>query len=133
MVNENPKYLLDTDICIMMIKDKGNIRKQVIKAGMSNCYVSDITIAELYYGAFKSERREHFEDVAFVVNHFEILPIYPSLEVYGNLKYTLEKAGTPIADFDLLIGATAVNNGLKMVTNNKKHFSRIPGIDLVYW
>ena len=128
-----PKYLLDTDICIALIKNKGRIREKVIEVGRGNCFVSDITIAELYYGAAKSERPEHYDDVAFIASHFGVLSIDSSLEAYGRIKWNLEKNGVPLDDFDLLIGASAIGMGLVMVTHNQKHYMRIPNIHLEDW
>ena len=61
---EMAKYLLDTDTCIAMFKKRGGVREKIIEVGCRNCCVSDITLAELYYGAAKSERPEHIDDVA---------------------------------------------------------------------
>jgi predicted nucleic acid-binding protein len=49
------------------------------------------------------------------------------------LKADLRKNGTPVDDFDLLIGATALTLGYCVVTNNERHFSKIPGLDVVNW
>ena len=87
----------------------------------------------MYYGAAKSERPEHFEDVDFIVQHFEILSIDPALEAYGRLKYQLEKQGQPIDDFDLLIGAIAKQSSLILVTHNTRHFSHIPELMIEDW
>jgi predicted nucleic acid-binding protein len=81
----------------------------------------------------RSERPEHFDDVDFIVQHFEMLSIDPALETYGRLKHELEKQGCPIDDFDLLIGAIAKQSNLTLVTHNTKHFSRIPDILLEDW
>ena len=62
-----------------------------------------------------------------------VLPIFHSLDLYAKEKARLRKAGTPVDDFDLLIGVTAVTHGLTMVTNNTDHFKRINGIDLEDW
>jgi len=64
---------------------------------------------------------------------FEIIPIYGSFEKYAEERVRLQNAGVLIPDFDLLIGATAVANNLKMVTNNEKHLSRISGIVIENW
>ena len=127
------RYLLDTNICIALIKGVHGVREKVIEAGLENCLVSDITIAELYYGAAKSERPEHFDDVDFIVEHFEMLSIDPALERYGRLKHELEKQGQLIDDFDLLIGAVAKESGLVMVTHNTRHFSHIPDLMIEDW
>ena len=127
------QYLLDTNICIALIKNVPGVREKIIRAGIENCLVPDIAVAELYYGAAKSERPEHFDDVDFIVQHFEMLSIDPALETYGRLKHELEELGRPIDDFDLLIGAIAKQSNITLVTHNTKHFSHIPGIVLEDW
>ena len=133
MVIDMAEYLLDTDICIALIKNKGGIREKVIEVGRRKCCVSSMTLAELYYGAAKSERAEHYDDVSFVASIFEVVPIDPSLERYGRTKWLLEKQGNPLDDFDLLIGTSAVERGLVMVTHNQRHYLRIPNIQLEDW
>ena len=127
------QYLLDTNICIALIKGHPGIRAKILTIGLENCFVPDISIAELYYGAAKSERPEHFEDVDFIVQHFEILSIDPALEAYGRLKHQLEKQGQPIDDFDLLIGAIAKQSSLVLVTHNTRHFLHIPELMIEDW
>ena len=127
------QYLLDANICIALIKGIAGVREKIIGVGLENCFVPDIAIAELYYGAAKSERTEHFEDVDFIVQHFEMLSVDPALETYGRLKHQLEKQGQPIDDFDLLIGAVAKQSGLVLVTHNLKHFARIPDLEMEDW
>lgn len=62
-----------------------------------------------------------------------IVPIFHSLNLYAKEKTRLRKAGTPIADFDLLIGVTSLTHNLIMVTNNTDHFKRIKGITMEDW
>ena len=64
---------------------------------------------------------------------FELVPIAPALSVYGEVKALLEERGLRLDDFDLLIGATALEAGMKLVTNNTRHLARIPGLDLEDW
>ena len=127
------RYLLDTNICISMFKDKYGIRQRILDVSLKNCFVSEITIAELFYGAAKSRRAEHFKDVEQVINMFGVIPIFPSLKLYGELKTELEIKGLRIDEFDLLIGATSIYNKMTMVTANTKHFERIPQIHLENW
>ncbi len=127
------KYLLDTNICISMLKNKYGIRGKVLDVSFEKCYVSEVTIAELYYGAAKSNRPEHFDDVDNIKGMFKVLPMYPSLKLYGKLKAELEQKGLRLDDFDLLIGATSIVNKMTMVTSNTRHFERIPGIRLEDW
>ncbi|MBR1404177.1 MAG: type II toxin-antitoxin system VapC family toxin [Treponema sp.] len=128
------QYLLDTNICISLLKNKYGIREKVIAAEPRNCFISEITIAELYYGAAKGERKaERAKDVEFIASKFEVLPIFPALELFGNLKAELETDGNRIDDFDILIGSTALVNNLVMVTDNEKHLSRLPNITIENW
>lgn len=128
------QYLLDTNICVSLLKDAYGIRQKIIDVGISNCYISEITIAELFYGASKSRRKEEqIQDVFDILKLFKILPIYHSLELYGDVKAHLEFAGMRIDDFDLLIGTSAVFANMIMVTGNIKHFVRIPNIILENW
>ena len=127
------QYLLDTNICISMFKNKQGIREKILDVSLTNCFVSEITLAELFYGAAKSGREEHFKDVEMVIRMFKVLPVYPCLRLYGGMKAELEAKGMRIDEFDLLIGATAVFNKMVVVTSNVKHFERIPEIQIENW
>ena len=128
------RYLLDTNICIFMLKNKYGIREAVIKAKPENCFVSEITIAELYYGASKSNQKaKRIKDVDFITQKFKILPFYPALPLFGNLRAELEEAGKRIDDFDLLIGATAIQNKIIVVSDNIKHIGRLPNVKIENW
>ena len=95
--------------------------------------MSEITIAELFYGAAKSGRKENFDDVQRVQALFEVIPIRPSLQLYGMNKAALQAKGFIVGEFDLMIGSCAVYNNLVMVTSNLKHFDHIPDIQLEDW
>lgn len=128
------QYLIDTDICIHYLKGKFGINDKVREVGISNCYVSEITIAELTYGAYKSsDFKRHILEVKKMEVLFEIVPIYGSIDKYAEERVRLQKAGILIPDFDLLIGTTAVTNDLIMVTNNENHLSGISGIVIENW
>ena len=120
------KYLLDTDICVFLLQGKFNIESKVEKVGPENCYISEITIAELKYGAANSSNyQKHIWEVKKIESLFAVIPIYGIFDQYANERVRLQKEGTLIPDFDLLIGVTSVANDLIMVTNNEKHLSRI--------
>lgn len=127
------KYLIDTCICIAMIKGNRQVQNHVTKAGYKNCYVSDITIAELLVGAEKSGKQKHFNDVSYIMEIFKIVPVSNQLSTYAKTRAHLELKGIRIEDFDLLIGATAIQEEMVMVTANTKHFARIPNIILENW
>ncbi|TGX84192.1 PIN domain-containing protein [Palleniella muris] len=84
------KYLIDTCICIAMIKGNRQVREQVAKVGYKNCYVSDITIAELLVGAEKSGKQKHFNDVSFVMKIFKVVPVSNQLSTYAKTRAYLE-------------------------------------------
>lgn len=128
------KYLLDTNICIFYLKGRFNLNTKVELVGFENCFVSEITIAELKFGAENSELIEkNREVVTNFLSIFQIIPIFGSLDIYAKEKVRLRKIGYLIDDFDLLIGATAIANELVMVTNNTKHFARMENIVLEDW
>ena len=127
------QYLLDTDICIELIKHNERVLDKVEAVGEENCFVTDITIAELFFGAAKSARPDHFDDVDNILQSFDLKPLLPSLRLYGENKALLEDQGRMIGEFDLLIGSCAVYHNLIMVTSNLKHFNHIPNIQLEDW
>jgi len=128
------KYLLDTNICIYLFKGKYNLDKQFKKVGLKNCCISEITLAELKYGAECSNKAaENMEMINDFAKELTVIPIYNSLDLYAKEKSKLRKAGNLIDDFDILIGVTAIANNLILVTENEKHLSRISKIKIENW
>lgn len=128
------KYLIDTNICIYYIKGQFELKTKFEKADPENCFISEITLAELMFGVENSEKKEkNKKTLDNFLTGVKIVPIFHSLELYAKEKARLRKAGTPIDEFDLLIGVTAVTHNLTMVTNNTDHFKRIKGIALEDW
>ena len=128
------KYLLDTNICIFLFRGKYNINDQIKRVGFQNCCISEVTLAELKYGAECSEHiTENNKLIDDFANSITILPIYSSLSLYAKEKARLRKAGNMIDDFDLLIGVTAVANNLILVTDNEKHLKRISKLKVENW
>ena len=108
--------------------------KSIEDAGIANCFVSEITIAELKFGAENSENQEkNRKTVDQFVNKFTIIPIFSFLDIYAREKSRLRKKGIPSDDFDLLIGATAISNDLILVTRNVTDFERLKGIEIENW
>lgn len=128
-------YLLDTNICIFYLKGKFDLGKKIDEeVGIENCAISELTIAEMRFGAENSDR---VSQNRIVIDAFQakiqILPTFPSFDVYAFEKARLKRLGTPVHDIDLFIGATAIVHNLIMVTNNVKHFQRIQGIQIEDW
>ncbi|MCC8114898.1 MAG: type II toxin-antitoxin system VapC family toxin [Bacteroidales bacterium] len=127
-------FLLDTNICIFYMKGKYDLDTKLNDSNKKNCFISETTVAELLYGAACSNRkREATREVTMFVNEFHVLPIYPALPTYAELKSLLRAQGTLIDDFDLLIGATSIYNELTLVTENVKHLNRLPNIVIENW
>ncbi|MCB9352201.1 MAG: type II toxin-antitoxin system VapC family toxin [Lewinellaceae bacterium] len=127
-------YLLDTNIVIFFFKGRFDIDEKLDAVGIENCFISEITLAELKYGAFFSQQPEkHITEVEGLLKEIAVIPITSSIDLYAEEKARLRKAGTLIDDFDLLIGCTAIANGLTLVTNNTKHFNRLQNIRLEDW
>ena len=93
-------YLLDTDICIFFLQGKYGLSLKVEEVGIENCYVSEITVAELLFGAENSQQyKKHMAEVDRFEKKFRIIPIYNVLRAYAKEKARLRKAGTPIAHY----------------------------------
>ena len=127
------QYLLDTNVLIDMFKGNLRVQERIFRADFHNCCISEITLAELYVGAFKGGRPKQLQEIGFVCKRFRILPITPALERYARLRVQLEGKGESIDDFDLLIAATALTEGCTLVTHNLRHFDRIDGLHTEDW
>lgn len=129
-------YLLDTNICIYLIKQKPIevFRKfQTLEPGTVG--LSSITVAELQYGVSKSsfpdKNRKALEGFLIpleIISFDSIATVH-----YGNIRAQLEKAGKIIGPLDLLIGAHALSLNATLVTNNLKEFKRIEGLKVENW
>lgn len=124
---------MDTSVCIAIIRGNRHVQTKVLEIGRENCYVSEMSIAELYYGASKSGKESHFRDVRKILYHFQVMPVFDSLETYGTVKASLESKGRRIDEMDLLIGSTALHNHMILVTHNVKHLNRIPNLKIEDW
>ncbi len=128
------KYLLDTNICIYFIKGQYNLHNKIKEVGEENCFLSEITIAELKYGVENSVKKEsNKKNIEAFISKFNILPIFPSLDIYAREKARLKVKGRILDDFDLLIGSTAMFNNLTLVTKNVSDFERLDNINIEDW
>jgi tRNA(fMet)-specific endonuclease VapC len=129
------RYLLDTNICVFFLRGKLNLDEIIKEKGRENCFISEITVAELRYGAENSDDpiKSH-KAVDLFVNSLSIIPIFGSIRRYAKEKVRLRKSGKPIHDeFDLMIGATAIENKLTLISDNRKDFERLEGIKIDNW
>jgi len=128
-------FLLDTDTVIYALKGEATVAASLHLHLHDPMYLSTITMMELYYGAYKSQNIDaNLAKLKTIESAFPLLPPGPeTLETFGKMKATLEVQGLRLADLDLIIAATALARNLTLVTNNQKHFNRIPGLKLVNW
>jgi tRNA(fMet)-specific endonuclease VapC len=129
-------YLLDTNICIYIIKRKPQSVferfKDLIPGSVG---ISSITLAEMQYGIEKSSRPEQNQQALqqFLLP-LEILSFNSAAAVaYGRIRSALEKKGRPIGSMDMLIAAHAKSIGAVVVTNNTKEFERVAGLIVENW
>jgi tRNA(fMet)-specific endonuclease VapC len=129
-------FMLDTDICIYIIKRRPvHLVERVQVLDPEDMAISSITIAELQFGAEKSaktqESRQALEKFVapFQIVHFDE---HAGLH-YGKIRAFLEKAGTPIGAMDLLIAAHAKSLSMTLVTNSIREFERVPGLSVEQW
>lgn len=131
------RYLLDTNICITVLRGLFNYGEILEKIANNDCCISEITRYELKAGEeLARQKREGFKNQGLdkLLALFTILPIAGAIDFAAEEKARLQLAGTPLDDdFDLLIGCTSVVGGMKMVTENERHFKNIKGIKLENW
>ena len=130
------KYLLDTNICIYLIRNKSSaVLARLKRHAITDVAIAAVTAAELQYGVHKSARPQQNQQALdqFLVP-LTILPFDESATAaYGRLRAYLEKQGTPIGALDTLIAAQAVSQNLNMVTNNVREFVRVPDLIVEDW
>jgi tRNA(fMet)-specific endonuclease VapC len=129
------RYMLDTNICIYVIKNRpAQLRERFNNIADQLC-ISVVTLAELIYGAEKSARPH--ENLAVVEQFCARLDVLAFAERaashYGQLWADIERAGQPVGIHDMMIGGHARSEGLTVVTNNLREFQRMPGLRLENW
>jgi tRNA(fMet)-specific endonuclease VapC len=128
--------LLDTDICIYIIRQKPIRVLQKFNSYIpGDIGVSTITVGELLVGAQKSQRpQQNHAAVEQFLLPLTIVPFdYDAAMTYGHVRATLERQGTPIGALDMLIAAQAVSLGVTLVTNNGREFRHVPGLPVEDW
>lgn len=128
-------YLIDTDIIIYSLKGNTTVADHLRRHRTDPIVISVITYGEMVYGARKSNQIERNLATAHrVAEIYPMLAVTQSvIETFAGIRASLDTAGMRLDDMDLLIGATALSHNLTLVTNNEKHFSRIPGLSVANW
>ena len=130
------KFLLDTNICIYLIKQKPpEVLQRFNTNQVGDLGISSITVAELEFGVQKSQftqkNQQALEQFLIPLNivNFDCAAAI----IYGDLRATLAKQGTPIGSLDTLIAAHALSLNVTLITNNVKEFDRVPNLKLDNW
>ena len=128
-------YLIDTDTIIYALKGHPAVTGAIEARASYPMALSVISYGELIHGAIKSKQRP--QNLARIRRLSETHPLIDVtrgvMETFGELKAGLETRGTPLDDLDLVIAATALMLNYTLVTNNEKHFRRIPGLKVENW
>ena len=129
------KYLLDTNVCVFFLRGKTTIVEQILKKGIDNCFLSEITVAELFYGVECDEYnfKENRKKVSEFIDILTVIPIADVFLEYARQKAILRKKGNLIDDMDLFIGSTAIAKDMVLVTDNEKHLNRLLNIKIENW
>lgn len=130
------RYLLDTNTCIDIIKRSPvHVYRRFEGLRVGDVGISSITYCELQFGVAKSSKPEENQlALTEFLGPVEVMD-FPSgaAPLFGEIRAHLERSGTPIGNYDLLIAAHALHVGLTLVTNNTKEFRRVPRLRLEDW
>lgn len=130
------RYVLDTNICVLLIRQKPPLLLQKLtQHSITDIGVSALTVAELQYGVAKSTHpAQNQQALDYFLLPLTILPFDESAApTYGEIRAYLEGQGTAIGAIDTLLAAQAVSQKLIFVTNNVREFSRVPGLTIEDW
>jgi predicted nucleic acid-binding protein len=125
-------YLLDTDWVIQALGRREPAARTLQRLTGSRIYVSYVTLGEVYERAFTSANPQaHLVGFRHFLSAYRPLDLDdPIMERFAETRAYLRKRGQSIADFDLLIAATALHHDLTLLTFNRHHFERIPDLEL---
>jgi tRNA(fMet)-specific endonuclease VapC len=129
------RYLLDTNICIYVIKRRPELILDRFNENAAHLVISSITLAELLHGAEKSSQPQR--TLAVVEDFCSRLDVLDygakAAQHYGQIRASLEQRGTPIGVNDLHMAAHARSEGLTLVSNNLREFERVDGLLYENW
>ena len=127
-------YILDSDTWIEFFRHRGGVDIHIAKTPVDQIFASEVTIAELTYGALHSKAVErHLQEPKEIEETFTVLPLVNWARDYAEIRQSLVSQGMIVGDFDIIIGVTARQYGLTVVTHNIKHFEKMPGVQCVDW
>lgn len=129
------RYLLDTNLCIRVLRDRPAGLRERFNAEASGLCMSDVVLYELLYGAEKSAKpAENRTAVERFAARLAVLPFDSAAAAHAaNIRADLERRGAPIGAYDVLIAGHARSRGLIVVTGNLREFNRVEGLRSEDW
>lgn len=128
------RFMLDTDTVSYALRGQGDVGARILEHRPSELCVSAITVAELRYGTVRRKSSRLDQLVDNFIGNIAVVPFDETCATnFGRIASELADRGTPIGELDALIAAHAVALGVTLVTNNLKHFSRVPKLKLANW
>ena len=128
------KFLLDTDSVSFALRGQGGVGDRIRACRPSELCISAITLAELRYGADRKGSRKLHGLIDMFAASVVVAPFDEGAAAeFGRIGSLLANRGTPIGDFDVLIAAHAVALRCTLITNNVRHFSKVPGLSVENW
>lgn len=129
-------WLPDTNVWIHYLNPSESPAKQRLRAyPTKSIWLCDVVKGELYFGAYKSQRREsNLRLLDRLFGEFSSLPFDgEATRYFGQIRAELQRLGKPIGPYDLQIAAIALVHNLTLVTHNTREFTRIDGLQLTDW
>jgi tRNA(fMet)-specific endonuclease VapC len=128
------RYLLDADTVSYALRGQGRVADRILQHPPSELCISSITLAELGFGAESKKSQKLRRAIRNFVSDVAVVPFDDgAAERFAVVAARLAKAGTPIGVLDTLVAAQALSLGLTVVTNNTRHFGRVPGLKVENW
>lgn len=129
------RYLLDTNLCIRVLRDRPREVRERFNLEADSLCISTVVLTELLYGAAKSSRPEHNRtEVERFAARLDVLAFDdPAADHAADIRASLERRGQPIGGYDLLIAGHARSRGLTVVTGNLAEFRRVDGLRCEDW
>ena len=129
-----PRYMLDADTVSYALRGQGQVAARLLEHQPSDVCISAITLAELNFGADVKRSLKIRRAIRAFTRDVAVVPFdEASAERFGVVAAALSSRGRPIGVYDTLVAAQALSMGLTVVTNNTRHFSRVPGLTVENW
>lgn len=127
-------FLIDTDWTIDYLNGAPYVRDRFNELGISDLGISIVSVAELYEGVLYSRNTEEDSLVLdqFLENEATTLGIDTDIcRIFGRERGKLRRRGRMIGDMDLLIASTCLKYGLTLLSNNRRHFESVEGLEII--